>query len=176
MKLGGKYSVFALLALLASASLLSEAQETVGRGLSPPPKVSTLVLLNDTHLYDGKEVIFLGEVIGSGMERGSNTWINVHDGDYGIGIYVPTGLISRNTVYGDYHHKGDIVEVIGVFNRACKEHGGDMDIHAREVRLIANGYPVEHPISMSKLFFTLMLLGVNIILLIVLNRTKNGNN
>jgi hypothetical protein len=137
--------------------------------------VSSSLLLDNTFGYDGMEVVYLGEAVGDVMKRGEYAWVNVYDGTYAVGVYAPSRLLGDVNVLGDYAHRGDMIEVTGVFNRACREHGGDMDIHAREVRLIAKGYSLEHPISMSKLSFTLMLLGVNILLLIVLNRIKNGN-
>lgn len=158
--------------LLASCTLCNRAR---GESAGEPLVVSSSLLLNNTFGYDGMEVVYFGEAVGDVMKRGDYGWVNVYDGTYAVGVYAPSHLLEELRVLGDYSHKGDMIEVTGVFHRACREHGGDMDIHAREVRLIANGYSLEHPISMSKLSFTLMLLGVNILLLIVLNRIKNGN-
>jgi hypothetical protein len=83
-------------------------------------------------------------------------------------------MLNNTIVSGDYRHKGDMVEVMGVFNRACREHGGDLDIHAESIRVIALGYETERPISMSKVFFTLLVLACNVPLVIVLRRMGNG--
>ncbi|MBM3308923.1 MAG: DNA-binding protein [Candidatus Altiarchaeales archaeon] len=139
---------------------------------SEAQKVTSEILLNNTFQYDGKTVIYFGEVVGDVMERGQMAWISVYDGTYAIGVYVPLEMLEENMISGDYHHKGDMIEVTGMFNRACREHGGDTDIHAKSVRVIALGYVVEHPVSMSKVFFTLLVLVANIPLIIVMRRIK----
>lgn len=144
----------------------------VGQATEKDMEVSSSILVNNTLKYDGKEVVYLGEVVGGVMKRGSSAWVNVHDGDYAIGVYASAELLNDTLISGDYYHKGDMIEITGIFHRACNEHGGESDIHARSVRLIARGYAIEHPISMSKVFFTLLLLVINIPFLI-LSRIKN---
>jgi hypothetical protein len=43
---------------------------------------------------------------------------------------------------GSYKCKGDTVEVEGIFNRACNEHGGELDIHAARLNVIRGGFEV----------------------------------
>jgi len=43
---------------------------------------------------------------------------------------------SLISVFGDYKHHGDLVEVTGTFNAACPQHGGDVDIHATSLRIV----------------------------------------
>jgi len=162
--------------LCLTAALLLLVQQTAAQTLEKVPeaqKVTSEILLNNTFQYDGKTVIYFGEVVGDVMGRGQIAWISVYDGTYAIGVYVPLEMLGENMISGDYHHKGDMIEVTGVFNRACSEHGGDTDIHAKSVRVIAPGYVVEHPVSMSKVFFTLLVLVANIPLIIVMRRIKN---
>jgi hypothetical protein len=59
--------------------------------------------------------------------------------------------------YGDYHNIGDSVRVTGVFNRACKEHGGDMDIHCDSIEVVSNGYERTHDILRWKINFIVIL-------------------
>ena len=59
--------------------------------------------------------------------------------------------------FGKYGYKGDIVEINGTFNRACVEHGGDMDIHAISVKIIDAGGSVTIPISNNKKTIALIL-------------------
>jgi len=141
--------------------------------LAEPIRVTSLDLMNDTLKYDGKEVVYLGEVIGQVMNRGPYSWANIYDGEYGLGVYASAEMLNYTLIWGDYDSKGDIVEVTGVFHRACAEHGADADIHAKNVRIIKGGYAVEHPISMSKVFFTMLLLVSNIPLLILIRRMKD---
>ncbi len=46
--------------------------------------------------------------------------------------------------------KGDTVYVKGIFNRACKEHGGDLDIHAYQIKILKRGYEIEEKVDKTK--------------------------
>lgn len=110
--------------------------------------VSSAELINNAKQYDGQIVSYEGEVIGDIMVRGDFAWVNVNDGVNAIGIWVDKNLIKDILYTGSYKYKGDWVEVEGIFHRACTEHGGDLDIHANELRKIKAGSPViEKPIS-----------------------------
>ena len=95
---------------------------------------TSLDLLNNTKQYNGKAVNYKGEVIGDVMIRGDYTWLHVNDGIIAIGIWAPKTMIKDIRYAGNYHRKGDIIEVIGMFHRSCLEHGGDLDIHASEIK------------------------------------------
>lgn len=117
-------------------------------------------LVNNAKLYDGKTVNYKGEVIGEIMKRGDFAWVNVHDGAKAIGIWVPLAL-TREIVYtGSYKAKGDIIEITGIFNRACPEHGGDLDIHAQALRKLDSGKLIRERLNSSKVSQALILLGV----------------
>jgi hypothetical protein len=61
---------------------------------------------------------------------------------------------------GNYKFRGDLLEIAGVFHRACPEHGGDLDIHAQSVRCIENGRVVKSGVNFGKVSLVLILLGV----------------
>jgi len=103
--------------------------------------ISSTELINNAKALDGQTVVYKGEVIGDVMRRGDFAWINVNDGQNAIGIWISTALTKQITFAGSYKSKGDIVEVTGIFHRACPEHGGDLDIHAQQMRLIEVGSP-----------------------------------
>ncbi|MDI6605534.1 MAG: hypothetical protein QME65_00070, partial [Candidatus Omnitrophota bacterium] len=57
-----------------------------------------------------------------------------------IGVWLEASLLKDAPLTaGNYRSSGDIIEVSGVFHRACPEHGGDLDIHALQVQKIAAG-------------------------------------
>ncbi len=127
----GKIAAIAtLLALLASA------------GWSDP--VSSRQLIEHSREYDGKPVEFRGELIGESMRRGEHLWINVSDGDSAIGVWVPRSAVPAVRYFGAYSVRGDTVLVRGLFHRSCPEHGGDMDIHAEAITIVAPGETVSH--------------------------------
>ena len=114
--------------------------------------VSSLDLLNNTKAYDGKIVTYQGEVIGDVMIREDYAWLHVNDGVIAIGIWAPRKMVQDILYAGNYHKKGDIVEVSGVFHRSCLEHGGDLDIHASEIKKILSGGLDPHPLSRKKAY------------------------
>ena len=122
--------------------------------------VSSKELISNAKFYEGKAIIYKGEVIGDLMKRGDYAWVNLHDGGNAIGIWIPLPLTEEIVHSGSYKAKGDIVEVTGIFNRACPEHGGDLDIHARALRKISTGRLIRERLNHSKVNQVLILLGV----------------
>lgn len=102
--------------------------------------IDSNTLINNAFKYDRKMVEFQGEAIGEIMKRGDFAWVNIHDGQNAIGIFMKYEDAKKIRYLGRYRVKGDIVLVKGIFNRACKEHGGDLDIHAKQVEIVKRGY------------------------------------
>lgn len=94
------------------------------------PPLSSTELINNAKEYDGKSVVYTGEVIGDVMVRGDFVWVNLNDGENAIGIWLDKETAKEIQFTGSYRAKGDRLEVTGVFHRACIQHGGDLDIHA----------------------------------------------
>lgn len=114
------------------------------------PQVSSSDLINNARQYDGQEVTYQGEAIGDVMVRGKYAWVNLNDTKTAIGVWMPAELARRITYTGSYKVKGDIIEVVGQFHRACADHGGDLDIHAKSLRIIKKGTYSEELISLLK--------------------------
>lgn len=121
--------------------------------------LSSSELINNSFLYDNKIVGYRGEVVGPVMVRGEYSWVNLYDGTYAIGVWCLIRDTSRIRFYGDYNNRGDLVEVSGVFHRACASHGGDLDIHCSSLEIVEEGYPVKHVIR-DREFFTAFVLGL----------------
>lgn len=166
-----------LIGLLAVALLLPSVAMAEEHTVSPrvpvsknSPSSAELVERPDT--FDGTAVIYSGEVIGEAMVRGNWAWLHINDDAYternieegaslggpnsGMPIWVPADEAAEISVFGDYRHEGDIVQVRGVFNAACPEHGGDMDIHAVYVDVLRVGREVEDPVSKTKLTWAII--------------------
>lgn len=136
---------------------LSHADETI----------SSTELINNAKEYDNKMVIYKGEVIGDIMVRGKFSWINVNDGVNAIGIWSDKDLVKDILYTGSYKSRGDIIEVKGVFHRACLEHGGDMDIHTQALRRINSGEIIKEPVDINKRKLAFILLGALIIIFVL---------
>lgn len=127
--------------------------------------------------FDKSNISINGEAIGEALKRGDYTWININDGTNAIGIYMSTANADKVSNYGGFKQVGDNLEVKGIFNRACKEHGGDMDIHASSVSIVEKGKSTSTNISSNKL---ILLLGSSFILVVMaalyylkVKKTKN---
>ncbi len=126
------------------------------------PLSSTELISNAKH-YDGKAVVYEGEVIGDIMVRGKYVWLNINDGNAAIGVWVDGSLIKDILYTGSYRAKGDCVEMIGIFQRSCLQHGGDLDIHAQALRRIRTGRPVVEKLNLQKRNLILVLLGIALV-------------
>lgn len=112
-------------------------------------------LIEHPETWDGETITFTGEAIGESMVRGSEAWLHVNDDAYADASIAsgaaPAGYNSGHAVvaspevagvvriFGDHRHRGDLIEVTGVFNAACSRHGGDMDVHAQTIRVVRPG-------------------------------------
>ena len=122
--------------------------------------ISSTELINNAKQHDGKTVVYEGEVIGDIMVRGEYAWINVNDGQNAIGIWIEKSLTKDILYTGSYKSKGDWLEITGVFQRACLQHGGDLDIHAQAIRKVRPGRQILERLNMSKRNLVFVLLGV----------------
>ncbi len=135
--------------------------------------ISSTELINKAREYDGKNLVYVGEVIGDVMARGDFAWVNMNDGENAIGIWLKKESAEQIQFAGSYHAKGDRLEISGIFNRGCIQHGGDMDIHAQTVRTISPGGPVREEFDTRKRNVTFILLGVLALVLIFARRRKS---
>jgi hypothetical protein len=129
-------------------------------------------LINNAKDYDKKEVVYSGEVIGDIMKRGENAWVNISDGTNAIGIWITTEETKEIKYTGKYSFTGDIVKVTGIFNRACSEHGGDLDIHASKIEVIKQGHFDLKKINYNFIIISVILLVIALILNIFILKKK----
>jgi len=122
--------------------------------------ISSTELINNAKQHDGKTVAYEGEVIGDIMVRGDYVWINVNDGQNAIGIWMDKNLAKDISYAGSYKLKGDWLEITGIFQRACLQHGGDLDIHAQAIRKVRQGRQIIERLNISKRNLVFVLLGV----------------
>lgn len=114
-------------------------------------------LVENGSSFDGKMVTVQGEALGEAMERGGYAWVNISDPTNVMGIWMKAEDAKKIKFFGDYKHKGDTIKVSGVFHRACREHGGDMDIHGDAVDIVEQGHQVKEAIDTRKIAAGLIL-------------------
>jgi len=135
--------------------------------------VSSTELIRNAKQYDGKIVVYEGEVIGDIMKRGDNSWVNINDGNNAIGVWISNSLAKEITYTGSYKAKGSWVEITGIFHRACPEHGGDLDIHAQAIRKTGTGKIIIEKLNIGKRNFAVILIGaLGLIWILTLLKSK----
>ncbi len=128
-------------------------------GLTFSQNLSSSTLINHAQEYDAQTVIYSGEVIGDIMLRGEFAWLNIHDGEHALGVWVKSAIAKTVQFTGNYKTRGDILEITGILNRACLQHGGELDIHAQIVRKVSPGRIVKEKLNFDKVRFSFILLG-----------------
>ena len=101
---------------------------------------------------DGERVRFSGEVVSEQLRGGDgHVWLNVLSEGIAVGVWLPKAEADKVTAFGDWEQDGDMVEIVGVLNEACDQHGGDLDIHGESVTVLTAGTPREHPVAWWKI-------------------------
>lgn len=108
-------------------------------------------LVENAEAMDGQTVTVTGEAIGEAMERGTHAWVNINDGTNAMGIWMPLDDARRIKIFGDYKHIGDQLQVTGVFNQSCAQHGGDVDIHSDSITVVTAGYATAETVPALKI-------------------------
>ena len=147
-------------------------------------EVNSASLVENASAWNGHVVTFKGEVIGEAMVRGKMAWIHLNDDAYmwknieegakldgynsGHAVWAPANLAMKIRFFGDFKHEGDVVKIVGTFNAACPQHGGDMDIHASTLQIVRVGHPVHHVINTPRAIIA----GVLLVLALILYRFR----
>lgn len=149
------YRRFKVICIVIAALLAIAVPATAGEASQNEGAVSSCDLIEHQDDYNGKQVVYRGEVVGDILQRGEFAWVTVNDDEYintprrefeelkgtnsGIGVYGPAEAIGEISFLGSYDTQGDLVEVRGTFYRASAEHGGDTCIVADEVEVLRGG-------------------------------------
>lgn len=123
-------------------------------------EVSSNELIKNAKQYDGQSIVYSGEVIGDVMARGNYAWVNINDGDNALGVWMDISLAKEIKFTGNYQARGDVLEIAGIFHRACPQHGGDLDIHVQSLRNSSPGRIVRQKLNFDKVNLSLILLGI----------------
>ena len=129
----------------------------------PPVEVTSGSLLDCPDHYDGRLVVFRGEVVGEPLGRGGQRWLQVNDdvysgdvgplpshrfylgGNSGIGVRVPAGQLARITWLGGPTARGDRIEVLGTFRRYDPASTELAIIAADRIQVLEAGGPLDRP-------------------------------
>lgn len=129
-------------------------------------------LLSHSENFNNTTVTIRGEIFGI-LRRGSEAWVSVENGGV-IGVFCKTEMTENLEVAADYRHRGDIIEVVGVFHMACPQHGGDVDFHAENLWLIERGYEIPRKANLWLVALALSLFGASAFVSLKLKRAEKG--
>lgn len=113
--------------------------------------ISSNELIEKARSFDGKIVTYKGEAVTAILNRGEHSWINLNDGNNAVGIWCRSSDLNPVKSLGGYKERGDMLEIRGIFHRACPEHGGELDIHADSVKIIELGYKIKEKFDADRL-------------------------
>lgn len=112
---------------------------------------------------DGTTVTIQGEAIGEPLQRGEYTWVNIGDSNMALGVWMKKNDADKILVYGNSKYKGDIIKITGKFNRTCKEHGGDMDLHEERMNVVKMGHRSNEKVNKNKEIAAILLTPISLI-------------
>lgn len=149
---------------------------------TPPPTSSGVVtastLIDCPDLYDGRAVVFRGEVIGPVFTRAGHAVATLNDDDYGlragplpetrtalggnagIAVVMPAEVRHDVTYHGSYRARGDILRVEGTFAADSDVLGGLPAIHATTVTVDEAGYAIDHRVRRRTVIAAIVSMGV----------------
>lgn len=161
------YSFFLLLVVLCQI-LISPYQVLASPSLSSTTDSPTVFqLLEKQQELDGTTVTFSGEVIGQPIHDKKGVFVNVMDKEYNaLGVYLHQSDLTQLTHFGRHGVRGDYIKVTGTFRQVCPDHGGDTDLHASFLTIVAKGRILKTPlVPQWKIILSIALLLVSIFLL-----------
>jgi hypothetical protein len=104
-------------------------------------------LIERSSAWDGGRFLFQGELIGEPLlVDPSGFWVNLSEEGTAIGVFCPASLSldPKGLQGGRYGRTGDRIEVEGTLHRLCPEHGGELDLHARTLRVLTPAHDLEN--------------------------------
>lgn len=119
--------------------------------------------------FDGAEVRYRGEAVRAVLRRGGRSWVQLNDDPYGlelgplydhrtavggnsgIPVAISTSVADTIAYVGGPRHRGDILEVTGVFHRADPRDGGGPAIEADAASITQVGRPVRRSVDSARL-------------------------
>lgn len=113
-------------------------------------------LIEQENRLDQTLVTVRGEAIGEPLKRGSECWVNINDGTNAIGIKMKEEDAKKIKWFGSYKQKGDVIQIEGIFHKACSADGGETDIHSESVKIISHGTETIQTVSSVKIMAAIL--------------------
>jgi hypothetical protein len=142
-----------------------DAIEQLRASLDPAGRITSEMVYACPRLFDGLEVIHVGEVVGDVLARRGGAWALVNDDAYalevgplgasraqrgfnsGLSVWLPDGLHEQLGAPGRFGRRGDIVRLEGVLLRADPADGGGITLRATALEVLAPSVAVDEPLN-----------------------------
>lgn len=129
-----------------------------------PAAVTSNALYDCPAVFDGRPVVYEGEVVGAVLRRGDTAWVHLNDdvysgvtgplpahrdfqgGNGGVGVRIPAALADEITTVGGPTARGDVLRVEGVFHRVDADTREAAVIVATAGQVAAVGTPFVDPV------------------------------
>jgi hypothetical protein len=137
-------------------------QRDLGDEPSAPVEVDSNDLYDCPESFDGRRVVYRGEVVGALMDRRDGVWTQLNDdvyaellgplpahrdyrgGNAGVGVLLPHDTAATVNFVGGPQTRGDVLEVSGIFHRVDAT-GEVAVIRADGAQLVTDGEPFPDP-------------------------------
>ena len=125
--------------------------------------------------YDGREVTFVGEIVGDVLRRRSGAWAQVNDDAYalrtgplvghrersgfntGLSVWLDGDLADRVESPGRPALRGDVVLLTGTLLRADPDDGGGITLRATSLQTLAPPLAIDPPLHRGQLIVAIIL-------------------
>lgn len=140
-----------------------ERDEDVEQASTQPLEVNSNQLYDCPETFDGERIRYRGEVVGAVLRRSSGAWVQLNDdvyaeqlgplpahrdyrgGNAGVGVFVPLALADEIRFVGGPQTRGDVLEVVGTFNRVDQPTAEVTVIRAETGQVAEPGEPFSDP-------------------------------
>lgn len=142
----------------ASVDDVRDALRTDGR-------LTSAIVFACPRLLAGRDVVYVGEVVGDVLRRDGGAWVQVNDDAYalevgpfgahretrgfssGLSVWLPDGLHEGLGAPGRHGRRGDVIRVEGVLLRADPADGGGITVRAATLDVLAPSVAVAGPVD-----------------------------
>ncbi len=131
--------------------------------------VGTQMLVGVNRALDGATVSFTAEAVGCALTADAgHVWVNMSgDGSTSLSVYLAEEAAAQIDSYGGWACTGTTLYVEGVYNVACSQHAGELDVHASSVSVVSEGTAVSHEVGAGEQMFAAAACGCGLLLLAV---------
>ncbi len=132
----------------------------------PEGRLTSSIVHACPRLLDGRDVTYIGEVVGDVLRRPGGAWVLVNDDAYalevgpigphrdqrgfnsGLAVWLPDGQHEQLGAPGRHGRRGDVVRIEGVLHRADTADGGGITVRATQLEVLAPSTPVNEPLNL----------------------------